>query len=171
MWQIVKNALVLLQYCFECTMCCTFHWRLITTLQPTAIMKKTFSVHGLLASNTRLMDEAVHDAHLSNRAGYDEHFLNKKLPLPSLAASLKKDLPKLQEQVGTHGGHVLDYTHFSVLYNKSKKLPFYTAVNIDDRTNLMRMAHEERPSDVWLPDNRFATGQQKNFQFGDIGVR
>ena len=69
--------------------------------------------------------------------------------------------------MGTHGDRVLDYTHFSVLYNKSKKLPFYTAVNIDGSTNLMGMEHEERPSDVWLPDYRIATAEQENFQYGD----
>lgn len=119
------------------------------------------------AKNKAVVTAAVHAPSLANRAGYDEGFLNKRVPLPGLGAKLKKDIPKTREFVGRHGDQVLDYTHFSVVYNKSKKLPFYTAVNIDGSTNLMGMVHEERASDVWLTDNRITTEENGSFQFGD----
>ncbi len=100
----------------------------------TAFMENNFTVNGLLPNNTRQAETAVHTGALDHRAGYDENFLHKKLPLPTLGAGMQKDLPIVQKEAGSHGNRVLDYTHFSVLYNKTQKLPFYTAVNIDGTT-------------------------------------
>lgn len=109
--------------------------------------------------------EAVHSDALKNRKGYNSNFLGRKVPLPSLAVSLQKDVAILQKNIGENGDRVLDYTHFSVVLSKSKKLPFYTAVNIDGITNLLSTAHEPRGSNYWLADARVFQGANK-YQYG-----
>ncbi|SFL56368.1 DNA/RNA non-specific endonuclease [Pelosinus propionicus] len=61
-------------------------------------------------------------------AGYDAIFLgeNYAVPLPTLRPDLRRDVAKL-----TNGKTVLDYTHFSIVMSKSRRLAYYTAVNID----------------------------------------
>ena len=58
------------------------------------------------------------------------------------------------KDIGKNGNRVLDYHHFSVVFNKDKRLPFYTAVNVEGASNVMAMVHESRSSDVWYPDER-----------------
>lgn len=109
--------------------------------------------------------EAVHSDTLKNRKGYNSSFLGKKIPLPLLSTALKRDVAVLQKDAGDNGNRVLDYTHFSVVLSKSKKLPIYTAVNIEGITNLMSMAHEPRGSNNWLADSRVFQGDKK-YQYG-----
>lgn len=60
--------------------------------------------------------------------GYDAIFLgdNYAVPLPILRSDLKREVAQL-----TNGKTVLDYTHFSIVMNKTRRLAYYTAVNID----------------------------------------
>jgi DNA/RNA endonuclease G (NUC1) len=110
--------------------------------------------------------EAVHSDDLKNRKGYNSNFLGRKVPLPTIATSLQDDIAILQKDIGGNGDHVLDYTHFSVVLSKSRKLPFYTAVNIEGVSNLMNMVHEARGSDAWFADPRIVQGSNK-FQYGN----
>lgn len=121
------------------------------------------------ASNINL--SATTTTVLKNRKGYDENFLGTILSLPSLAAADKNNLPKLLEDPGTHEDQALDYTHFSVLFNKEKKLPFYTAVNINGLTNLAGKSHESRGSDTWLPDYRITDTDKNTFQYANNDYR
>jgi endonuclease G len=126
-----------------------------------------FYIEGSLPSkNIPFKLEAFHSDDLKNRKGYNANFLGIKVPLPHIAASLQDDIAIVQKDVGGNGDHVLDYTHFSVVFSKSKKLPFYTAVNIEGVTNLMNMVHEARGSDAWFADPRIVQGNNK-FQYGN----
>jgi endonuclease G len=60
--------------------------------------------------------------------GYDAAFLgdNYTAPLPTLRSDLTQDVARLR-----NGKTVLDYTHFSIAMSKSRRLAYYTAVNID----------------------------------------
>ncbi len=65
---------------------------------------------------------------LADRTGYDEDFLDIKLPLPKLDPSVA-DLaaPLLSDPSKSE----LEYTHFSVVMNKERRAPFFTAANVD----------------------------------------
>ncbi len=60
--------------------------------------------------------------------GYKENFLGSKfkIPFPVLNEAHKKDLIKLKG-----GKSKIDYLHFSVVMCKSRRLAYFTAVNID----------------------------------------
>jgi DNA/RNA endonuclease G (NUC1) len=103
---------------------------------------------------------------LAGRPGYNPDFLNKKIKLPALSAELKKSVAQVSKDVGANGNKVLDYYNFSVVFNKTKKLPFYTVVNVEGPSNIMAVAHESRESDVWYPDPRIAL-DSNNFQYGN----
>ena len=88
-----------------------------------------------------------------DRDGYDPSFLGPELPMPhlapaqkTLAAPLKSDPTKSE----------LKYTHFSVVMNKMRRLPFMTAVNIDGS----QLKSIKRGSDKWSTDDRIARTHQ-----------
>ncbi len=59
---------------------------------------------------------------------FDKHFIpGKKVELPAVAGKLKDQLAPLIDK----SGHVIDYTHHSVVLNKKRKFAFYAASNID----------------------------------------
>jgi endonuclease G len=83
----------------------------------------------------------------ANSTGYDAAFLgaDRRVPLPALRPDLEQDVAAPQG-----GGRSLDYTHFSVVMSKSRRLAFYTAVNIDGS---QRKAIN-RNADQWYFDPR-----------------
>ena len=85
-----------------------------------------------------------------DRQGYDPQFLGVPVPLPSVADAA--DVLTFQWE-GTEA-HELKYQHFSVVMSRSRRLPFWSAVNIDGRTP-HRM---KRPS--WRLDPRIPKTQQ-----------
>jgi len=121
-------------------------------------------------SSHLLYEQAIHTDGLDNRNGYDPAFLGIKLDLPLLSVAQKQDLAEVISNVGPNGSNFLDYTHFSIAYNKAKKLPFFTAVNIYGKTNILGMVHEERESDSWDKDDRIKIGQD-DFQYGSKDYR
>lgn len=89
-------------------------------------------------------------------AGYAADFLgeNYAIPLASFRPDLESDLVPLLDQ----SGHVLNYTHFSIVMSKSRRLAYYTAVNIDGN----QLVDVERGSDKWIYDSRI----DRNYQCG-----
>ena len=82
----------------------------------------------------------------ARRKGYDPKFLGPHVDLPTLSPERVEDTVLLKDG----NGHELKYTHFSVVMSKSRKLAFFTAVNIDGR----RIADLPRDRDVWYFDPR-----------------
>ncbi|MEK5448744.1 DNA/RNA non-specific endonuclease [Paenibacillus sp. FSL R7-0331] len=63
--------------------------------------------------------------------GYDPAFLGdgqKVVPHPKLRSDLANDVAKQ-----SNGEYILPYTHFSVVMSKSRRLAYYTVVNIDGK--------------------------------------
>ena len=89
-----------------------------------------------------------------NKNGYDPHFLEKTIPLPTISNRLTNDIVKLKNSNYSE----LKYTNFSIVISKSRKLPFFTAVNIDGS----QLKLLERTSDAWYYDPRI----EKEFQYG-----
>ena len=78
--------------------------------------------------------------------GYDPKFLGPRVALPTLSPERGEDIVLLKDG----SGHELKYTHFSVVMSKSRKLAFFTAVNIDGR----RIEDLPRDRDIWYFDPR-----------------
>lgn len=62
------------------------------------------------------------------RKGYDENFLGEKLEMPKLGDSIKD---KAARRVDDPSKTELEYTNFSIVQNAERRMPFFTAVNID----------------------------------------
>lgn len=84
----------------------------------------------------------------SDRQGYDEKFLGSKfaVSLPKLSKAMKNQIAEVQ---GARRPGVLDYTHFSVMLNKDRRMCFYAVVNIDGKqTKPLSKSH------TWILDPR-----------------
>jgi endonuclease G len=87
--------------------------------------------------------------------GYDPAFLGEKhvIPLPVPCPALARDITPVPD-----GSGELKYTHFSIVMNKSRRLAYFTAVNIDG-SQLKKLV---RDSDMWYYDPRI----DRNLQCG-----
>ena len=81
-----------------------------------------------------------------NREGYDENFLGARLEMPQLDPSVADQASK---RIDDPNKSELEYTHFSIVQNKERKMPFFTAVNIDGA-----QVKEVERSGKWLFDPR-----------------
>jgi endonuclease G len=92
------------------------------------------------------------DPDWASRPGYKSDFLGSdhSLPVPYLSEGLYADValdPKAKEEP-----HLLKYHHFSVCQSRSRRLPFFSAVNIDGT----REVNITRGSDRWFVDPRIS---------------
>ncbi|MBD8497947.1 DNA/RNA non-specific endonuclease [Paenibacillus sp. CAU 1523] len=89
-------------------------------------------------------------------AGYNPQFLgdNHTVPHPTLRTDIKSDAAELNGG----GGNILNYTHFSIVMSKSRRLAFYTVVNIDGK-QLKNIGRD----DNWRYDPRI----DRDYQIGN----
>lgn len=80
-------------------------------------------------------------------SGYDPAFLGDgfEIPFPEIRGEMKEDVLTLMD-----GGSILNYTHFSIVMSRSRKLAIFTAVNIDGSG----LTDLKRAKDVWYFDPR-----------------
>ena len=84
--------------------------------------------------------------------GYEPDFLGPAVELPTLSPAQLADIaPRIDGR-----GHILEYVHFSVVMCKSRRLAYFTAVNIDGR----KIKTIKRDRDVWYFDPRLAREHQ-----------
>ena len=76
------------------------------------------------AGDVERMVEPVRDPDYASRPGYDAEFLGITVPLPE--ANAPETLSTLDS-----GATLLDYLHFSLAMNKSRRLAQFTAANVD----------------------------------------
>jgi endonuclease G len=67
----------------------------------------------------------------SNRRGYNPRFLGTYIALPKLNADQKKIAAVNQRRKPGENKNELKYEHFSIVMNGERRLPFFTACNID----------------------------------------
>lgn len=90
-----------------------------------------------------------------NRKGYDPLFIDGKtrIELPILSEALKQDAATfIWKGVETHE---LTYTHFSTAVSKSRRMPIFSACNIDGET-----AKTITRTDIWKFDPRIPSAYQ-----------
>ncbi len=101
---------------------------------------------GVTESQTSASDYA-------DRPGYQPDFLGDSddcfIPLPSLVGRRARDLQR--QTAGPHRGSTeLKYMHFSIAMSKSRRMPYFTAANIDGES----LQRPRRRKDVWQFDPR-----------------
>jgi endonuclease G len=96
---------------------------------------------------------------LADRGGFDPDFLGEgfRTPWPKLPAKIERSLATPSDALEDRP-HELRYTHFSVKFSSSFKLPVITAVNIDGEKSV----RIKRGGDRWFFDGRI----DKKFQHG-----
>lgn len=97
------------------------------------------------------------DPDYSNREGYDPHFLEGHyVRLPWLTKDQYRDTAKNSEASSQR--HVLPYHHFSSVISEKRRLPYFTAVNIDGS----KYWHINRDEfdDSWHVDPRISSAYQ-----------
>ncbi|MCZ2259765.1 DNA/RNA non-specific endonuclease [Sporosarcina sp. G11-34] len=96
--------------------------------------------------------EELSDSWYEGLAGYDAQFLGDdfEVPLPIFRSDLEQDIAQLKD-----GSSVLHYTHFSIVMSKSRRLAYYTVVNIDG--NQLRKIGR---NDKWYLDSRLEVEYQ-----------
>jgi len=93
-------------------------------------------------------------SYYEGRTGYDPNFLGIPIPLPSLTPTAIAFGPVTPVK-GTED-NVLRYTHFSVVMCETRRLAFFTAVNIDGK----QWVGLERGRDTWFLDPRIPKAAQ-----------
>lgn len=90
------------------------------------------------------------DPEYENRPGYDPKFLGFKVPLPKLTNVSR---PKAFSLPGLSGNsqYELKYHHYSILFNKDRKLAFAAGVNYDPTAPVQ---FQRQGSDKWFYDPR-----------------
>jgi endonuclease G len=102
-----------------------------------------------------MLVEAANPKRYQDSTGYDPYFLGShyQVPLPRLHPDLQSDIAHLKS-----GETVLNYAHFSIVMSKSRRLAFYTAVNIDGS----QLVDVPRAHDKWFLDPRLDRDYQSD---------
>lgn len=109
------------------------------------------------------------DLNYSNRMGFVEDFLGKNLTMPTL----NNEQLQLVSTIKGTDEYRLKYNHFTLVMNKKRKLPFFTAVNIDgvayEKLKDQVPSRKEIGKDKWFIDPRINEGDQipKDFYKGN----
>jgi endonuclease G, mitochondrial len=121
---------------------------------PSSIATSTGADEFLEARRTQTQVHAIE--HFAGRKGYEPNFLGRVIPLPTLTDRALR-FGSIAPVSGTQD-NVLRYEHFSIVFNATRRLAFFTAVNIDgsQSVNLGR-------DDAWYFDGRLP----QNLQVGN----
>lgn len=104
------------------------------------------------------------DPNYGNRKGYDADFLGMPIALPTVTNAKSVKLADLLVKPRSGSPHVLNYHHFSVVMRADRKLPLFTAVNVDGASSkdINRSTGEVQleAAEVWFNDPRIAPDDQ-----------
>lgn len=117
--------------------------------------------------------EPWHDPDYRNRKGYQPDFLGLPVPAPRLRT------PSTAARMDTDGGVLVPYANFSLVMHRERRLPIFTAANVDfspaakepepgrgyNRAQLGGLGENDR--EKWFPDPRLPTDCQLTDRFFD----
>lgn len=123
------------------------------------VLKGLKTVVAVGSVETEKRDSTHKPDFFKGRDGYNANFLGKahEVALPGLG-TLDKDAAEATEADGAKT-RVLNYRHFSLQFSKSRKVPIFTAVNIDGEQS----RRVKRGDDQWCQDLRLP----KEMQLGE----
>ena len=105
------------------------------------------------------------DPDYAAKKGFDRRFLSVKLPFPKLAPDWATSIASFNDKKEIE----LKYHHFSVVMNIERRMPFFTAVNIDgasyDALKSQVPTRKEIGPDKWFFDPRLPKTQQLGASF------
>lgn len=111
------------------------------------------------------VEKLVVDPDWSNRKGYDQDFLDIKVPLPALSDEVKANSVEVPAQFRvTDDKYVLAYHHYSLVMNRKRRFAWYSAANIDGKR---RPTLPKRKGDQWNIDPRIDSPDAPRFQCGE----
>ena len=91
------------------------------------------------------------DPNYDNRPGYDPDFIGLTVPVPGISAGRMGDILKDNGKA-----LVLDYHHYSLVMNKTRRLQMWSAVNVDYTPTKRRHERKDFGTDTWIADPRVA---------------
>lgn len=103
------------------------------------------------------------DPSYERRRGYDAQFIaGHPVPLPVLSAAQLADASVRSNATRDNDGARLDFLHFSVVQHSTRRLPWFTAVNIDGRRlrNINRHTGAVEATERWFHDPRIPVNHQ-----------
>jgi endonuclease G, mitochondrial len=114
------------------------------------------------------------DRRYGNRRGYNERFLrNFTVPMPQLNTTQRSQAARVRG-VGENGNPFeLKYEHFSVILNSSRRMAFFSIVNIDGSKRIKvdratgQAVSEPEAAETWAIDPRVPEDAQLNDAFYD----
>ena len=111
------------------------------------------------------VEKLVVDPDWSTRQGYDEDFLDIRVPLPMLSDEVKANSVEVPAQFRVNGDKfVLAYHHYSLVMNRKRRFAWYSAANIDGKR---RPTLPKRKGDRWNIDQRIDSPDAPRFQCGE----
>ncbi len=109
------------------------------------------------------------DPNYKAKRGFNRRFLSITLPFPQLAPQWAKSVVELSDEFNNEKTIELKYHHFSVVVNLERRMPFFTAVNIDGESYEALKdqvpTRKEIGPDRWFFDPRIAKSQQLEASF------
>lgn len=100
---------------------------------------------------------------LKNREGYESGFLGDSddltVPLPTITDKIKDKAVVVTSDASGQSKYHLEYTHFTIAMNGTRRLAFFTATNIDGGTT----NRIKRKGDAWFYDPRI----DRKYQVGN----
>ena len=113
--------------------------------------------HAVPGTGSAVAEEAVAiDPDYSGRKGYDPGFLGTAVPLPVLTAGQRADAALNRGAAAGQDPAVLNYHHFSLVMQRTRRLALYTAVNVDGQLS----QSPKRERDKWYFDPRLDRSEQ-----------
>lgn len=119
------------------------------------------AANGALPSDGAEAFKFVPDSDYSNRKGYNPNFLGIPVALPKLSTAQKKVAAKKITASSSDNQLELKYHHFSVVMNGVRRLPFFTAVNIDGASVVTVVRKTGKITSVETPGEEGAEGYEK----------
>lgn len=111
------------------------------------------------------------DPNYGGRQGYNPNFLGVPVSMPKLSSAQRKLAAKVSQAAAGDDPFELKYQNFSVVLNRKRRLPFFTAVNIDGGSVVRidrksgKVTHVETPDEPeayekWYVDPRVDEADQ-----------
>ena len=107
------------------------------------------------AAPVLVRETRVHTAeYFKGRKGFDTKFISGlPIALPAVVGRFKGD----EAPLASGHGFVLQYLHFSSVVSKSRRVPLFTACNIDGKSQV-KVTRQDK--DIWFYDGRIALEHQ-----------